>query len=252
MNSSARHRLFTLRAGGQTECFDLTHCRRLGANKMYQDGKLIGARFAVWAPNAKRVELVRGEVAGGYIWPDGRGTQATFPMIRGDDGIWTVDPLTAPALSDYAEFEHQTYMFRITKDDGGVAYRTDLDRRCQIGSGGVNPEAGEALERPPPGPGRGQELFGGLVIEMVVEPFRQLDAAGQPVWPETEWLEADCAAADKACAFLKYPQRAAHRTPPASPVLGRRIRPPAPPASPPRRSRDLRTAHRRPGHRPQR
>src|SRR5512144_1757850 len=58
-DSTARNRRFTLRQADQTERYYLTHCRRLGANKLYRDEQSPPAiRFAVWAPNARHVELV--------------------------------------------------------------------------------------------------------------------------------------------------------------------------------------------------
>ena len=48
-----RYRSFTLRAANQTERYYLTHCRRLGANKLFVAGQAEPAiRFAAWAPNA--------------------------------------------------------------------------------------------------------------------------------------------------------------------------------------------------------
>ena len=57
--SKQRYRSFNLNSSGQHERYYLTHCRRLGANKLYRNGATKPAiRFAVWAPNAQRVELV--------------------------------------------------------------------------------------------------------------------------------------------------------------------------------------------------
>ena len=88
---------------------------------------------------------------------------------------------------------HTLYLFRITREDGSVAYRTDLYSRCQIGSGGKNPDA------PAPGAapwnGTRQDLDGtkscSVVVDpdRIVRPFRQLDAGGNPVWPETDWVD---------------------------------------------------------------
>ena len=191
--SLQRNRLFTLRGAGQTERYYLTHCRRLGANKLYASGSNApGIRFAVWASNATSVDVVRGEVEGGYIWNDGRGVSAAHPLRRGDDGVWSADPFTDPTLADFASFDHTPYMFRIRRDDGSVAYRTDLYSRCQIGSGRVNPEAPGANWS-----GRREDLHGlkscSVVVdpERVCRPFRQIDAGGQPVWPETEWVSTE-------------------------------------------------------------
>src|SRR5208282_164415 len=62
-----------------------------------------------------------------------------FPMTRFDDGVWVTDE-NDPRLAGFAEFDHKPYMFRVTKDNGRVVYRTDLYSRCQVGSGKHNPE----------------------------------------------------------------------------------------------------------------
>jgi 1,4-alpha-glucan branching enzyme len=192
LGSNARHRTFTLRQAGQTELFYLTHCRRLGANKLYRNGALPGIRFEVWAPNARQVELVRGEIRGGYIWYDNRGVTSTIRMQPSDDGIWYTDSSLDSALADFSAFDHTSYMFRITKDDGTIAYRTDIYSRCQIGSGRVNPDSPGASWS-----GFRQDLDGSkscsVVVdpERVVRPFRQEDSQGKPVWPETDWIDAD-------------------------------------------------------------
>ncbi len=206
--SSERNRTCTLRAADQTERYYFTHCRRLGANKLIMNGQT-AIRFAVWAPNALNVELVRGSVSGdlsegrpgvfidntlrgGYIGNDGGGVSATIPMRRGDDGIWSTDLADAPELADFAAFDHTPYMFRITKDDGSVAYRTDLYSRCQIGSGGTDPAAANANWS-----GLCRDLDGSKSCSVVVDPervtedFDESDSQGQTIWPETRWLPED-------------------------------------------------------------
>ncbi|MBK8175663.1 MAG: alpha amylase C-terminal domain-containing protein [Rhodospirillales bacterium] len=207
--STTRNRSFVLSGADQIVTYYLTHCRRLGANKQFADGVAQpGIRFAVWAPNARNVELVRGEVAGGYIWNDGRGVTAAIPMHHVEDGVWATDIDDAPELSDFARFDHTPYMFRITKDDGQVAYRTDLYSRCQLGSGRIDPET-----NPQGWSGRRQDLDGAkscsVVVdpEQVVEPFRQLDAQGQPVWPETQWQSDAAFWADEFRADRPMPTR---------------------------------------------
>jgi len=208
LDESGQFRGFTLANGGQTERYYLTHCRRLGANKFFRDGVLAGIRFAVWAPNAERVELVRGEIVGGYIYEDGRGVQATIPMRKGEGGIWFTDPTVDPVLADFALFDHTPYMFRIVKDDGTVAYRTDLFSRCQIGSGRVDPAQPDQRWS-----GRREDLNGGKSCSVVVDPervaseFRQVDAAGRPVWPETRWLDVEAFWADEFDADRPLPTR---------------------------------------------
>lgn len=204
--STERNRSFTLRAANQTERYYLTHCRRLGANKLLVDGQRPAIRFAVWAPNAQNVELVRSTVEGdpsdqarsfvantlrgGYIWNDGRGVSATIPMHRGDDGIWSTDLADAPELANFAGFDqtpgfdHTPYMFRITKDDGTVAYRTDLYSRCQIGSGGTNPEAANWS-------GLCRDLDGSKSCSVVIDPEEVTELFEEGRWPETRWLAED-------------------------------------------------------------
>ena len=89
-NSTDRYRAFTLARADQTERYYLTHCRRLGANKLcVPDRDAAAVRFAVWAPNAQNVELVRSQLTGennsegGYIWDDGRGVSAVISNASG-------------------------------------------------------------------------------------------------------------------------------------------------------------------------
>jgi len=196
IDGNEQNRVFTLVQGMPTQRYYLTHCRRLGANKqVIPKRKAPAIRFAVWAPNATKVELIRGDVRTGYVYSDGHGATGSIPMTGGADGIWSVDADTDPTLRDFAAFDHTPYMFRITRDDGSVVYRTDLYSRCQIGSGGkdpANPKPGE-----PPWNGTTSDLDGTKSCSVVVDPervcqeFRQLDAEGNPVWPETDWVSED-------------------------------------------------------------
>jgi len=140
--STAQHRDFILREDNQVERYWLSHSRRLGANKVWRAGAEKPAiRFAVWAPNAQAVDLVTGDPASGYIWSNPeRGVRRSFTLIKDADGpgIWATNPAD-PAFADFSAWDHVPYMFRITKDDGSVAFRTDLYSRCQIGSGRKDP-----------------------------------------------------------------------------------------------------------------
>ncbi|MCL4503311.1 MAG: alpha-amylase family glycosyl hydrolase [Deltaproteobacteria bacterium] len=181
-----RYRSFPLRGPNQVERYYFTHCRRLGANKLWVNRRRTPAiGFAVWAPNARQVELVCGEPVGGYIFNDGRGVTATLPMQRGEAGIWTTSLTDSSELFRFTDFDHTPYMFRITKDDGSVAYRTDLYSRCQIGSGNVNPELDPSWS------GRRQDLDGSKSCSVVVDPERVTTLFHEGVWPETQWLSAD-------------------------------------------------------------
>lgn len=198
MASAVRERSFTLRAANQTERFYLTHCRRLGANKVWAPGAPTPAlRFAVWAPNAQRVDAVFGSRDSGYIYPDGTGIDAALPQValtNEGDGVWAADGRAIAALADYPAFDHRPYMFRITKENGTVAFRTDLYSRCQIGSGDIDPSQPEQNARWD----RTRASLDGtkscsVIVdpERVVRPFRQVDATGRPVWPETDLLSED-------------------------------------------------------------
>ena len=144
LGHDALHRTFKLgdsQAGEQR--YYLTHVRRLGARKVrIANSHDYGFRFAVWAPNAQAVEVVFGDPAHGYIANDGTGIDASKPVIpleRDADGVWSSDPERNPALARYAELLGAPYMYRIRRDDGSVAYRTDLHSRGQCGSGDANP-----------------------------------------------------------------------------------------------------------------
>ncbi|WP_058554441.1 alpha-amylase family glycosyl hydrolase [Thiohalocapsa sp. ML1] len=191
--------------------YHLTHAGWLGANKRFSPGSDVPSiRFAVWAPNARAVEVVIGrtwrdgdaerrpleglppaqrsippaEIRGGYVHDDGDGAHpdlGPFAMSRGAGGVWETDPAD-PALASFAAFDHLPYLFRITKDDGQVAYRTDLYARCQIGAGATKPD----------GPWRGRllDLDGVRGCSAVIDPDRVTALFEEPVYPEREWLDA--------------------------------------------------------------
>jgi 1,4-alpha-glucan branching enzyme len=184
--STERFRSFVLRPGGQTETYHVTTCRRLGANKLVHDGQPEAIRFACWAPNAQNVELVIGKGDSGYISSDGDGVVEHYPMHRGADGVWETAVDDAPAFATYQVFDHQPYMFRITREDTSIRYRTDLYSRCQLGSGGKNPEApraGEALWD-----GTRNDLDGSKSCSVVIDPERVCELFDEGGWPETRWL----------------------------------------------------------------
>ena len=185
-NSTAQHRDFRLERNGQVIRYRLTHCRRLGANKyFFREDNPPAIRFSVWAPNAQNVETVIGETASGYIWSDGRGVQQSFSMARGADGIWQTDP-NNPRLNDFAKWDHQPYMFRVTRNDGSVVYRTDLYSRCQIGGGKHDPEGlGNGWN------GTRQDLDGSKSCSVVIDPEQVTKHFRESNWPENEWLREE-------------------------------------------------------------
>lgn len=182
----ARYRQFTLQPNGQGEIYHLTHCRRLGANKLFSPDQAQAAiRFATWAPNARSVSVVLGSRDSGYIYHDGRGAAGEFPMSADSDGIWSTDIIRSPELREYAAFDHVPYMFKVTKDDSQVAYRTDLYSRCQIGRGTVDPShigPGDA-----PFSGRRSDVDGTVSCSVVIDPERVTELFSEPVWPEEHW-----------------------------------------------------------------
>ncbi|HEX3044000.1 MAG TPA: alpha-amylase family glycosyl hydrolase [Bacillota bacterium] len=187
-NSNLCHREFRLVGGEQTEEYYLTHCRRLGANKYYVSGSNDPAiLFSVWAPNAQKVELVRGSVQNGYIADDGTGITSSpgeFPMSKDErTGIWYTSIEQSPALKNFAGFDHTPYMFRIIKDDGSVAYRTDLYSRCQIGRGTNNPN-GKHWN------GTYHDLDGVVSCSVVVDPEKVTQDLDEP-FPQQKWLTVD-------------------------------------------------------------
>lgn len=140
VTSVERHRLFRLIGGGapQVERYYFTYGRRLGANKHFAAGSATpGLRFAVWAPNARSVEVVFGNPAHGYIANDGTGIDPTQPVValaRVPDGIWEGGP-----PGDFDTVKSLPYMYRIVNAQGQTVYRTDIVSRSQIGKGAINP-----------------------------------------------------------------------------------------------------------------
>jgi 1,4-alpha-glucan branching enzyme len=201
----------------QQEFYYLNHSRRLGAQKHYRDPhdpkEQPGIRFEVWAPNAQSVEVVmaalwrkddpsrksmidpangipaiksqpKNLICGGYLADNVNFGQVAnwgpFKMTNGVDGIWTTDP-NEPALKDFAKFDHVPYMYRVKKDNGKEAYRTDLFSRCQIGFGATRPNGTAYM-------GRTMDLDGTVSCSVVVDPDRVTKEFSEPDFPETNWL----------------------------------------------------------------
>ena len=139
VHSVQRYREFRLSgAGTQVERYYFTYGRRLGANKHFGAGNAApGVRFAVWAPNARSVDVVFGDPARGYIAPDGTGIDAARPVValtKGARDIWEGSPGGA-----FQTFMSAPYMYRIVNAQGTTMFRTDIFSRHQIGSGTINP-----------------------------------------------------------------------------------------------------------------
>lgn len=187
-DSNERYRTFVLRETTepntpQEEKYYLTYCRRLGANKYYLPGESkLGIRFAVWAPNAKDVEVVFGTKQTGYIADDGTGIDSNFPPIplsREKDGVWE-----SKILPNFSQYDHKPYMFRITKEGGQIVYRTDLYSRCQIGSGKFDPQGGHFS-------GKITELDGTKSCSVAIDPETVAKNFKEDVWPEHEFIPAE-------------------------------------------------------------
>jgi len=195
-SSTARHRSFVLTAAGSEQRYYLTHCRRIGAQKRFRpDSSEPGVEFSVWAPNAVSVETVIGrydnalqERNTGYISDDGDGIDTTagdngvFAMAKDAAGIWHTNP--DRRLDRFQDWDHRPYMFRVTKDDGTQAYRTDLYSRCQIGRGRIDPKGGRYA-------GSYQDLDGTKSCSIVVDPETVTAHFDEPGWPETQFISQE-------------------------------------------------------------
>ena len=135
-DSTERYREFVLKAvpSGAEEYY-LTFSRRLGARKYHSSsGAPADLRFQVWAPNARRVDVVFSQR--GYVADDGSGIDATpaLPLTRGAEGIWS-----SAILPSFSAFRGRAYMYRIENEQGLTKYRTDIFSRAQFGRGSVDP-----------------------------------------------------------------------------------------------------------------
>jgi 1,4-alpha-glucan branching enzyme len=152
-DSTNRHRTFQLGNANHEERYHFIHNRSLGANKTAK-----GIRFAVWAPNAQNVEVVFGNEQHGYIADDGTGIDTTRPAVamrKQKDGVWQSDAVDVPFRTPY--------MFRITRANGDVRFRTDLYSREQIGRGDVDPHGA-------PYSGTPAQLDGTKSCSLVIDP----------------------------------------------------------------------------------
>jgi 1,4-alpha-glucan branching enzyme len=147
LGRTAQERTFRLRAATgrpQREVYRLAHHRARGARPLAAPAPVPAPapaplpapiRFTVWAPNARSVEVVFGG-ASGYIADDGEGVDpalAALALRRDGAGLWSaVD-------DDFAAYVGRSYMYRVTRDDGQVVYRTDMYSLRQSGSGDVDP-----------------------------------------------------------------------------------------------------------------
>jgi 1,4-alpha-glucan branching enzyme len=164
INSAARHRQFRLDKGrgAQVERYFLTYGRRLGANKHFAAGGATpGLRFGIWAPNAKKVEVIFADPAKGYIAENGTGIDPNQPVValsKLTDGIWE-----GGLAGDFEKFKSIPYMYRIVNAQCQTVYRTDIFSRSQIGRGGINPSKDSW-------PGTVETLDGTVSCSVVIDP----------------------------------------------------------------------------------
>jgi 1,4-alpha-glucan branching enzyme len=162
--STDRSRQFQLAgtAAPQVERYYYTYARRLGANKHFAlEGTAPSLRFGVWAPNARKVEVVFGKPDRGYIADDGTGIDPKQPVValsRLADGIWEGGP-----QGSFESFKSLPYMYRIVNAQGRTTYRTDIFSRSQIGKGSINPAEASW-------PGTVDTLDGTVSCSVVIDP----------------------------------------------------------------------------------
>lgn len=153
-------REFVLTAAPGVQEYHLTHLSRLGANIEGPAGST-KTRFSVWAPHAQSVELVLGDPARGYIADSGAGVTAAHTMKAVGGGVWETT-VSLPNVDD------TVYMYRIVRDAGDTAYRTDLYSRCQAGSGSTDPKGA-------PYQGQAIDLDGRASCSYVMDPTKVED-----------------------------------------------------------------------------
>jgi len=115
--------------------------------------------FRVWAPHARAVEVVFGDDSG-YIAEDGAGedtTLARLPMRSGPGGVWEA------SADGFADWTGRRYLYRVTREDGSVAWRTDMYSRQQSGAGDINPRGAHY-------DGTAADLDGTVSCSVVVDP----------------------------------------------------------------------------------
>jgi 1,4-alpha-glucan branching enzyme len=183
---TAQHRTFTLDqdagAEARVEAYRLSQHERLGARPHLPAGVAAPAiRFAVWAPDARGVEVVFGG-ASGYIADDGHGAMpdlAPVPMEPAGAGLWQA------TLPGYERFAGRHYLYRVTRDDGQIGWSTDMYSLKQAGSGDFDPRGGHYDGTP-------DALDGTPSCSVVVDPSLVApypDRDGTPVPAEDFWAD---------------------------------------------------------------
>jgi 1,4-alpha-glucan branching enzyme len=183
-----RVRSFELAAGGaqpQAEAHWFTLARRFGAQKV-AGGAAPGLRFSLWAPNARRVDLVWVDPAVGYVADDGTGIDSTrpaWPMARDPQGVWQTD-----VAVDFAAYAGSPYMYRLVNAQGRTVYRTDLFSRAQVGQGTFDPQG--APFRADPAELDGTKAASRVVdLDTIARDFLPSGAAGERLPERAFWAD---------------------------------------------------------------
>ena len=149
-NSAERYRSFVLAQDGSQQHYWFATGRRFGAQKVFL-APVTGnpaLRFVVWAPHAKKVEVVFApfdpatSTPTGYIADDGTGIDPSAPVVPMQltiGGVWQSSIVTTPALTSFSSNLNRLYMYRITNEQGAVTYKVDIFSRNQVGRGALNP-----------------------------------------------------------------------------------------------------------------
>lgn len=207
-NSVEQFRSFVFKGVSSIQKYYLTTDRYLGANKLQKRNGTWGAKFRVWAPNAKRVEVVFGslwnlddsqkklvdpelsipreKLAGGYIDNNGNGIHPEMPVIqmnRTENGVWET-PDDHPNLQDNSLLKHRLYMYKLIRDDDSIVYRSDLYSRCQSGFGRIDPTIENYS-------GALADLNGRVSCSVTVDPEKVVSNFEVPVWPEPSSMFID-------------------------------------------------------------
>jgi 1,4-alpha-glucan branching enzyme len=180
--SQRRERFFMLQPDTSTQTYHLTWQGLLGANRIRRVDASDGIRFSVWAPNAEAVSLVLADPAIGYVADDGTGAIKSVKMRKTGDGIWVVQTGDDACLTDFESMVGTAYMYHVTKDDGSLAYRTDIWSLMQIGAGDLDPDGA-------PYHGKPEALDGPQSCSVVCDPRLVLLASGEEVTADDFWAD---------------------------------------------------------------
>jgi 1,4-alpha-glucan branching enzyme len=200
-NSNQRYRSFLLSADATQQDYWFVTGRKFGAQKYFQPPSPDpGIQFAVWAPHAKKVEVVfapfslaGGATPTGYIADDGTGVDpgsAAVPLVSKGGGIWQSEIVATPALADFGGYRDRLYMYRITNEQNIETYKVDIFSRNQVGRGGFNPSGAHYA-------GSCRDLDGIVSCSVVSDPdqvtkdFNDTGVEKQTLIPEQEFWASE-------------------------------------------------------------